>query len=83
MGIKTITLTPNYQAMFSMFLKDFRIHSQNLDHFDFEAHEYYHAILASLSVAAHSITSTDDVSEIQNALLEAVEESRRQLERKE
>lgn len=79
---ETIELIPNYKRIFEMFLQDFTLHVQNLSHFDLEAHEYYHAIIAALNVAAQSISSAEDIQKFRAALLEAVERSTEQMAEK-
>lgn len=67
---KTITLTPNYNAIFDRFIEDARIHIRlfsdpNLKVF---TREQVYRFLSSIRVAMSAMTSADEVEEVRDML---------------
>lgn len=67
---KTITLTPNYNAIFDRFIEDARIHlalfaDENLKVFN---REQVYRFLISLRIAVNSMTNVDEIERLRDLM---------------
>lgn len=57
--VKTVVITPDYKALFQMFMKDFTAQANGLEHLDVDQHKAIHGLLASLNVAMQAVDSVE------------------------
>jgi hypothetical protein len=81
--IGKVLIIPNYEGLFNGFLKDFTMQATGLCHQDTETHRLMHGILASLNIAAQTITSDESFEKFRTQLADVVTESSSQLLEKE
>lgn len=74
-SVQTVEITPDYNNLFQMFIRDFSLNAQNLQNLDLDSHSLVHSILASLNVAVQAVDSTANFGAMREELAVIVESS--------